>query len=120
MSNKGIMGFVGTRHPKLYIHNDYLKLDGADEAAVPVLLGKGYATLTRNGAGDYTVTLTHPGRQILGVRVTPIAATPVFAVVQDDYTHSEINILLFDEDGVAADAEMFVEITSSNFASYTF
>lgn len=75
-----------------------VKLSGVTAS---VTVGSDIATVTRNGAGDYTVTLTKPFKQAPIALVTGKAH---IAVLGDETDVDEITVLTFGADTNAADA----------------
>ena len=80
------------------------------------------ATLTDNGTGDYSLTLTVPGQRLLGIFVEPIAtAGDVIGCAHASSTASVPRIVLFDAtDGTTAkDGVFFCKVIVSDAADQT-
>jgi hypothetical protein len=83
-----------------------------------VLQGSGHdgITCTRNGAGDYTVTLDTPGARLLDAGATPIDSETYPQIDESDSSASAVNFVFKDTDGTptGTDTKFFGHITVSD------
>lgn len=105
---RSLKGEVRTRWPRNAVYKEFIQVDGTGTASI--IKGGQYVTLADNGTGDYTLTLTYPGAQLLGATVTIIGATMATGQIAA-VSPSAVNVLTFDDAGSAADADFFVELT---------
>lgn len=84
-----------------------------------LLHGSSDVSITDNGVGDYTLTITEPGNRLLGVQVTVKTADAIAQV--GTASASSVQILGFDAtDGTTAkEIDCYVEITISHAADAT-
>lgn len=99
--------FVGIRQSKSEMYSFYV--DGTGTAAIGE--GKYHGSLTDNGTGDYTVTLTRPARRALQVvGIVPVTANvmPQNLVVDS----SSVRVRFVDNDGTptATDAKFYLTV----------
>lgn len=93
----------------LEISNSYWAMCAVDAGAPPaVVFNRGFASVTRNGAGDYTLVLDQGiDSTQCGFKVTPRQSPgAIVAVVHTSDTDKQI--LLFNAAGVAADVDFDV------------
>ena len=86
-----------------------LKITGTGTAAINV--GSFSATLVDNGAGDYTITYNEAFSRILGVQATAGTAGLFVAVVP---TATAVQVLVYDDAGVATDGIVYLNISGSD------
>lgn len=81
------------------------RIDGTGTASITA--GSAHISLTDNGTGDYTVTLTKPGARLLFAAATPVD-TDTFAQIDiSDSSASAVNFVFKNDSGSATDTEFF-------------
>lgn len=105
--SRATKGFVKSHQAK--VRTIFFKVDGTGTAALT--FGGQHGTLTDSGTGHYTIALTHPGSQLVGLSVLP--TTKVYAH-EVGSTASSIVIKTFTDAGVAADADFYLQVTLSD------
>ena len=95
------------------------RVDGTGTAAM--VTGSQHLSLTDNGTGDYTLTLTEPGTRLLGAWFTPIDADVVPQIDISDSGATAVNVVFKDLDGTpsAADCDFFALVAVSDAADET-
>lgn len=75
------------------------------DGTTPTIAGRNAASISRNGAGDYTVTLRGVGRELLGV-TTGVEDAEGMICNWNTYSSSAktFNVLITDDAGTASDA----------------
>lgn len=104
--------FINSHQPN--VRKISAHIDGTGTASVTT--GKNQVTLTDNGTGDYTITLTYPPKQILGLQVTPITKCLIHVPTITNTTSFVVKA--FDPTNLAnaIDAKFFVEVLASDSA----
>lgn len=96
-----------------------VRVDGTGTASI--VSGSNHVTLTDNGTGDYTLTITKPGARLLGAWFTPIDADVFPQIDISDSSKSAVNVVWKNVAGTpsATDCDFYALIRLSGTALET-
>jgi len=91
----------------------FVKVDGTGTASI--VSGSNHVSLTDNGTGDYTLTLTKPGARLLHASFTPIDADVFPQIDESDTDASAVNVVFKSvaSSPSATDCDFYAELTVS-------